>query len=112
MVLAVATSPVSMHSIPPRKSSFRKFGSRSTRARIVSLKSRVRGIFALLLPSFVILPVSQGNGDVVVLTFFATTANQNHQAIAACLSSRDILERRTFSIVTYRLPLRFAGVSA
>src|SRR5258708_5468572 len=82
MVLAVATSPVSMHSIPSRKSSFRKFGSRSTRARIVSLKSRVRGIVALLLPSFVILPVSQGNGDVVVLTFFATTANQNHQAIA------------------------------
>src|SRR5580658_8880416 len=57
MVLAVAISPVSMDSMPSRRSSLRNFGSRATRARMVSLKSRVRAIIVLLLSSFVVLPV-------------------------------------------------------
>jgi hypothetical protein len=58
-----------MDSMPSRRSSLRNFGSRATRARIVSLKSRVREIVVLLLSPFVVLPVGKSVVDIVLLGF-------------------------------------------
>src|SRR6267378_2724347 len=50
MILPVSTSPERKFSIPSRRSALRKPGSRFTRARIVSLKSRVKAIGVTFLP--------------------------------------------------------------
>ena len=47
IVLAVTISPASKDSRLSRRSSFRNSGSRATRTRIVSLRSRVRGILII-----------------------------------------------------------------
>src|SRR6202140_3701834 len=52
MILPVSTSPERKFSIPSRRSALRKPGSRFTRARIVSLKSRVKAIVVPFLPLF------------------------------------------------------------
>src|SRR5581483_10212674 len=82
MVLAVAMSPPSMHSTPSRRSSLRNFGSRSARARMVSLKSRVRAMVVLLFPSLIILPSGQGGIDVLLLALFRPSAEQDDEALA------------------------------
>src|SRR6202041_1175940 len=82
MVLAVAISPVSIDSMPSRRSSLRNFGSCATRARMVSLKSRVRAIIVLFLPPFVVLPVGKSRVDIVRLALLGATAEDNHQTLA------------------------------
>src|SRR5947209_14741712 len=81
MVLAVIVSPVSMHSTPSRRSSLRNLESRAARARMVSLKSRVRGIALLLqLPLLVILPVGKSSMNIVLLPLFGAATKQDHQS--------------------------------
>src|SRR5579872_4997687 len=82
MVLAVTISPPSMHSTPSRKSSLRNLGSRSARARMVSLKSRVSAMVVLLFSPLIILPSGQGSFDVVLLALLRTAAKQDHEALA------------------------------
>ncbi len=53
MILPVSTSPERKFSMPSLRSALRKPGSRFTRARMVSLKSRVKAIAVILLPLFV-----------------------------------------------------------
>lgn len=53
MIFPVSTSPERRFSIPSRSRALRKPGSRCTRARIVSLKSRVRAIPFTFQPVFV-----------------------------------------------------------
>ncbi len=50
MILPVSTSPERKFSMPSRRSALRKPGSRFTRARIVSLKSRVKANVVTFLP--------------------------------------------------------------
>src|SRR5262249_6846681 len=82
MVLAVAISPLSMHSTPSRRSSLRNLGSRFARARMVSLKSRVRAMVVLLFPPLIILPSGQGGFDVILLAFFSAASKQDDDAFA------------------------------
>src|SRR5579862_5021464 len=82
MVLAVAISPPSMHSTPSRRSSLRNLGSRSTRARMVFLKSRVRAMVVLLFSLFIILPAVESRLDVLMLAFLGTAAEQNDEAVS------------------------------
>src|SRR5437879_13010466 len=80
MVLAVAISPLSIHSMPSRRSPLRNLGSRSTRARMVSLKSRVRGMVLLLFPPLIILPKRKGGLDVLLLAFLRAAHRENDEA--------------------------------
>src|SRR5580692_6999832 len=82
MVLAVAISPPSMHSTPSRRSSLRNLGSRSARARMVSLKSRVRAMVVLLFSPFIILPAVKSGLEVLLLAFLGAGAEQNDEAVS------------------------------
>src|ERR1035441_7205578 len=68
--------------MPSRRSSLRNFGSRAARARMVSLKSRVSAIAALLLSPFVVLPVGPSGVDIVLLALLAATTQHNHQTLS------------------------------
>src|SRR6266576_3879671 len=54
-----------------------------TRARIVSLKSRVKAILVPLLPLslFVLLPSGQCSIDIFLLAFFRSAANKDHKPV-------------------------------
>src|SRR5579862_3220718 len=72
-----------MHSTASRRRAWRKSRSRSARARMVSLKSWVRGMIGLLfLPSFISGPAFLRRGDVFLLPFLRATADENDKAIA------------------------------
>ena len=53
-------------------------GSRSTRAKMVSLKSRVRAMAILFFPLFIVLPARKSSGDILLLAFLCASAEQNH----------------------------------
>src|SRR5215472_4549821 len=74
-------SPPSMHSTPSRRSSLRNLASRSARARMVSLKSRVRAMVVLLFSTLIILPSGQGGFDVLLLALFRSAAEQNNETL-------------------------------
>src|SRR5271156_4673576 len=84
IILPVSTSPERKFSIPSRRSALRKPESRFTRARIVSLKSRVRAIGSpsCAFSQFVVLPSSQCHLDIPLLASFRSAANEDHQPVA------------------------------
>src|SRR2546425_1113693 len=82
MVLAVAMSPLSMHSMPSRRSSLRNFGSRSTRARMVSLKSRDRAMLLLLFSPFIIVAAGNRCFDILLLPLLGAAAQQDDKALS------------------------------
>jgi hypothetical protein len=57
-------------------------GSLATRARIVSLTSRVSAIATFLFFPFVVLPVGKGGSYILLLALFRAATEQNHQAPA------------------------------
>ena len=68
--------------MPSRRSSLRNFGSRATRAPMVSLKSRVSAVLVLFLSPFIVLPVGRSGADIVLLALLATTTQHNHQTLS------------------------------
>src|ERR1035438_5584136 len=74
-------SPDKKHSTPPRRSSLRNAASRLTRAWMVSLKSRVKGMVdSLAHPSLlVVLPSVLRGPYVLLLSFLGSTGKQDDQ---------------------------------
>src|ERR1035441_2822598 len=77
-------SPLRKHSTLSRKSSLRKAASRFTRAWMVSLKLRVKGIIRLLVrfSLLVVLPSGLRVLDVLLLPLLGSTSEQDDQASA------------------------------
>src|ERR1019366_8952334 len=77
-------SPMRKHSTLSRKSSLGNAASRFTRAWIVSLKLRVKGMVDLLvhLSLFVVLPSGLRVLNVLLLPFLGSTSEQDDQAFA------------------------------
>src|ERR1700686_2735120 len=87
MVLPVSTSPLSIASIPSRRSAFANFLSAFTRACTNSLKGFVLAIICLRLapPALALLvvpPIGPGRFDIVLLPLLCPTRQQDHDRVA------------------------------
>src|SRR5258708_37472207 len=88
-----------MHSTASRRRARRKSVSRCARARMVSLKSWVRGILGLLcLPSFISTPAFLRRGDILLLPLLRATADENDEAVTV-LAEVDAVTRAEVDFV-------------